>query len=196
MSYATVAQLRQYLPQVKADPDPPAPQPVSDLLQSILDRANSIVNEALGFAFGDYGAASEQDIEAVHGGRWLEIPYHEAASVATVEWVSGRGTASEVTDVVDGWLEESDGRLYRDAGWSRGWYRIEAKWGYGPAPASIVEVEIEVAVNIWRGRDASMWQSDIGAEGAGAVSYNRALTWAQRSIIDAVRLKYLGVLHA
>ncbi len=196
MSYATVAQLRQYLPQVKADPPPPALQPVNDLLQSILDRANSIVNEALGFEFAPYGEASGRDVECRHRQRWLEVPYHNAGTVATVAWLSGRGTASETTEAVADWLEEADGRLYLDNGWSPGWYRIEAVWGYGPAPASIVEVELEVAVNIWRGRDATAWSAEVGAEGVGAVSYNRALTWAQRSIIEAVRLQYLGVLHA
>jgi hypothetical protein len=190
MSYATVVQLREYLVQVGSGAANDA------LLQSVLDRANSIVNEALGFEFAPYGEASGRDVECRHRQRWLEVPYHNAGTVATVEAISGRGTASEVTDALDGWLEEDDGRLYRDGGWAPGWYRITAQWGYGPAPASIVEVELEVAVNIWRGRDASMWQSDIGVEGAGAVSYNRALTWAQRSIIDAVRLKYLGVVHA
>ena len=197
MSYATVEQLRQYLPQVKADPKPPEPQPVNELLQLVLDRANAIVNEALGFAFGDWPAeTSEHDHECQHRGRWLEVPYHKVGSVAAVAWLSGRGTASETTEAVADWLEEADGRLYLDNGWSPGWYRVEAIWGYGPAPASIVEVELDVAVNIWRGRDATAWSTEVGAEGVGAVSYNRALTWAQRSIIDAVRLQYLGVLHA
>ena len=190
MSYATVVQLRAYLTQVVAGAANDA------LLQAVLDRAYAIINDALGFDFAAYGAAADVDVECGHERRWLEIPAHEAGSVATVAWLSGRGTASETTEAVADWLEEADGRLYLDNGWSPGWYRVEAIWGYGPAPASIVEVELEVAVNIWRGRDATAWSAEVGAEGVGAVSYNRALTWAQRSIIDAVRLQYLGVLHA
>jgi len=191
MSYATVADFRNYLVQVESSTAKDAQ------LQSILDRANEILDDALGFSFAAWGAApTERDVECRYGGRWLELPYHKPASVTVVETVSGRGTSSESTEAVSDWLEETDGRLYADGGHCGGWYRVTAIWGYGAAPASIVEVEIEIAVNIWRGRDASSWQSDTGVDGQGATSFNRALTWAQRSIIDGVRNRYLGMVHA
>ncbi|HPL30958.1 MAG TPA: hypothetical protein PLG21_23175 [Anaerolineae bacterium] len=192
MSYATIAELRAYLPQIKVDSTNDA------LLATVLERAHEIVNDALGFEFTAWGATvTTRDVECRHEGRWLEVPYHKPASITLVKSLSGRGTTYEALTDESDWLEEADGRLYRGGGWGLGtWYRISALWGYGSPPASIVEVEIEIAVNIWRGRDASSWQSDVGTDGQGAVGFNRALTWAQRSIIDGVRQRVLGVVHA
>lgn len=192
MSYATVAELRAYLPQIKTDSE------TDELLATVLERANAIVNDALGFEFAEYAVTETvRDVECRHNRRWLELPAHQVGSVTTVESISGRGTAYEALSTETDWMEEPDGRLFRFGGWGMGaWYRIRALWGYGPAPATIVEVEIEIAVNIWRGRDASSWQSDTGADGQGAVGFNRALTWAQRSIIDGVRSRVLGVVYA
>jgi hypothetical protein len=190
-SYATVADIRQYLQQLPAG--------VADdaLLATILERANGIVNDYLTFAFAAWGlVATNKDVLRPVPYPWMTLPAHKAASVATVSTVSGRGTTGEATVLVTDWLAEDDGRLYRDSGWAVGWYRVSAIWGYGPAPQTVVEVELRVAVNIWKGRDASQWQSDLGVDGQGAVTYSRALTGSERSILDAVRLQYIGVVHA
>lgn len=73
---------------------------------------------------------------------------------------------------------------------------MTAMWGYGPAPASAVQVELEVAVNIWQGKAAPNWAASVGVEGGGAVPVNRALTWAQRSILEGIRARYLGAVCA
>ena len=193
MSYATVANLREYLDQVRAG------AAVDAALQSVLDRAQAIINDALGFSFGAYVEAAEKDVRA-RGGEWLWLPAYEAGSVATVAQVSGRGTAYESITVVDDYVADEESRpyrLWREAGWERGdWYRVTAAWGYGPAPANIVEVELEVAINIWRSRDAATFSDAMGPEGQGGFTVNRAMTWAQRSIIEGVRTAYLGVVHA
>lgn len=190
MAYATLDQLYDYLPQLEQGEH-------DAVLNDILDRATKIVDRVLGFQFADYGAvAAAKDVRHTQG-QYLELPRYQAGSIASVYEVDGRGTSSETTTEITEFVEEEDGRLYRDEGWTRGaWYRIEARWGYGPPPDDIVEVTLEVAVNIWRGRDASQWSASIGVEGQGSVSYNRALTWAQRSIIEAVRTRYQGVIHA
>lgn len=190
MSYNTTTTLRTYLPQVATGATNDA------ILQAVLNRAYDIVNGALGFTFAAWASAvSTKDVMAVTG-PWLLLPGHKAASTTLVKLISGRGTMSESLETITGWVEEEDGRIYNYDGWRLDrWYRVSAIWGYGPAPDSIIEVELECAVNIWRGRDASSWQSDVGAGGDGAVSFNRALTWAQRSIIDSIRTRYLGVVH-
>lgn len=193
-AYATVTQLREYLGQVKAGEE------VDAQLTTVLARATDIVNDALGFEFAAWGAAATtRDVQA-QGGCWLTPPAYKAGSIVGIEAVYGRGESQESAEAVSGWLADEQARpyrVYRGAGWGRGaWYRIEALWGYGAAPDAVVEVTIEVAVNIWRGRDAGNWQATVGADGQGAVSFNRALTWAQRSIIDGVRTRYLGVVHA
>ncbi len=191
MSYATVADLREYLSQV------PVGAEYDARLQVVLDRAHEIVTEALGFEFDDWPTeSSTRDVRAL-GGEDLFLPAHLVTSVASVAAVSDRGATTEATEAVTDYLEEDDGRLYRAAGWTEdAWYRVTARWGYGPAPASVVEVELEIAVNIWRSRDAASFGNVLGAEGQGAVPYNRALNWAQRSILDGVRARYEGVVHA
>lgn len=194
MSYATVEEMRAYLQQVKESDANDA------IMVATLERATGLVNDALGFEFAEYGdVATPRDVRG-QGDEYLRPPAYEAGSIESISLVSGRGESDESLDEVTGWIAEEDERpyrVYRGAGWRRGaWYRIEALWGYGPAPDAIIEVTIEVAVNIWRGRDAGNWQATVGADGQGAVSFNRALTWAQRSIIDGVRMRYLGVVHA
>jgi hypothetical protein len=181
--YATVAQLRQYLPDVPVDADNDA------LLTSVLERATAIVEAELGFEFAAYDyVADEKDVYAGAGGKWLYCPAHMPESVTAVDLVASRGGDSESTEAVTEYVESDRYRLYLDAGWlPRRWYRVTAVWGYGAVPTEIVEVTLEVAVNIWRGRDAMNWSTELGATSGGATPYRRALTWAQRSIIERVK---------
>ena len=192
MAYITTALLREYLPQVKAGTTQDTE------LGRVIDRAHAIVTDELSFEFAAWAAAaSDKDVLASVGGAWLWVPYYKTASVATVQGVSSRGTSYESLSTVSDWMEEDAWRLYANAGWSsNSWYRISAIWGYGPAPESVIEVELEAAVNIRRGRDAAMWQSETGVMGQGSASFNRALSWAQRDILKAVRATYLGAVHA
>ena len=187
-TYATVLQLREYLKQVPASQDA--------ALQTTLERAHEIVTDALGgMTFATYGVAATKDVYCAHRRHYLEIPYHEADSVTLVYELTARGESEEATDAETEFIEEDDGRLFLNGGWSPGWYRITAKWGYGAAPAHVVEVELEVAVNLWRGKDSGDSNS-VGVEGQGGVTYSRAMTWKQRDMLDGVRLRYLGVVHA
>ena len=191
MSYANISELRAYLPQIKADSSNDA------LLATILERANEIVNDALGFAFAPWGAAvTTKDVLCRYGGCWLEVPYHKPASVTLVQAIGSRGTTYESASDETDWLEEADGRLYRGGGWGAGaWYRITAVWGYGVAPASVVEIELRIARTLWRNRDAAIGQGSIGVDGSGSVDV-RSLSWDERNIIEGVRNRYLGVVHA
>ena len=195
MSYATVAHLREYLSQVATGTGPDAQ------LQRILDRAHAIVNDALGFQFAAWPtSASVRDFRCLYGGEYIWPPAYQAQTLTVVAEVYGRGTTEETTVDVDDWLLDELARPYRvwlGVGWTVGrWYRLTAIWGYGPAPASVVEVELEVAINIWRSRDAASFGTTIGPDDGGGVTVNRALTWAQRSILDGVRSTYLGIVHA
>ena len=196
MSYATTAQLRAnpYLTQV-------ATGATNDTaLQAVLDRANAIVNEALGFSFAAHGVtATDKDVRG-NGSEWLVPPAYKAASVTAITYVTGRGDTDEAEEAVTDYVVDEElrpYRIWRSGGWIRNaWYRVTAIWGYGAAPASAVEVEIEVAVNIWRSGAGSSFSGSIGVEGQGAVPVSRALTWAQRSILDGIRASYLGIVHA
>ena len=188
MAYATVAEFRAYFK------DLPVSEGTDDLLEAILERATVIVDGELECAFAPYGgydAAEELDVWSGNGGSYLYLPCCSAGSVASVALVTDRGSEDETETAVTDYLEESRWRLFRNVGWLRGcWYRVTALWGYGAAPADVVEVTLEVAANIWRGRDTMAGQVAVGAEGGGAVAYNRALTWAQKSVLANVRTRY------
>lgn len=195
-SYATTAELRAqpYMTQV-------ATGAAADVaLQAVLDRANAIVNDALGFAFAAYGVtATDRDVRG-DGSEYLRPPAYKAGSITGISRVTARGDTDEtieaITDYVVDELERPY-RIWRAAGWQRqAWYRMTAIWGYGEAPESVVEVELEVAMNIWRSAAGTSFGTSVGIEGGGAAGVNRALTWAQRSILDGVRSSYLGLVHA
>lgn len=194
MAYATVAELRDILPQVAAGADNDA------LLGAMLNRATAIVNGRLGFEFGEYAAAvSAKDVRNVGHTQYLELPGHQQGSVTTVYYVYSKAEDSEdATDEIDDFSELDDGRLWRNQGWGRGqWYRVTALWGYGPPPDEVIQVTLEVAVNLWGARDSRQISDVIGVEGGGAVGYQRALTNRQRMVLDDVRAGYLGgVVHA
>lgn len=187
--YGSLTELRQLLPQVPQTPE------VDALLTAYLTRAAGVVDLELGFAFAEYGAAAARDLRRARVGDTLDLPAYEPGSVSGVALVSGKGTSWEMTTTVSDWTPLDDfgalgGPLYRGAGWPDGWYRITAKWGAGPAPAEIVQVALELAVNFWRGRDRGMYSDVIGVEGGGAVGYARALTNLQRDVLAATRRAY------
>ncbi len=187
MSYATVAELRKHLKQL------PLGDEMDAELQTYLDRATSVVEEALRFiTYAAYPAASNRDVQG-HWGVFLTLPAHEAGSVTAVSLVSAKGTTSETTEALTDYDELSDGRLYRYLGWDDAWYRVNAKWGYGPAPAAIVEVTCEIAVNLWRGKDQGGYSDVVGVEGTGAVGYEKALTARQKLVIEAERRRFRAV---
>lgn len=191
-AYITTADLREYLTQIKVGVG------VDAELTKVINRAHRILTDALGFEFAAYGsAATAKDVQARAGDEWLWVPYYKASSVTTVQSIGARGTSYESLSTVSNWKEEDAWRLYAYAGWTAGtWYRVTAIWGYGPVPDSVIEVELEVAVNLWRAKDAGVWQSETGAPGEGGTRFNRALSWPQRDVLNAVRAQYLGVVHA
>jgi hypothetical protein len=186
MSYGLITEMYTLLPQVTVSAANDA------LLGEMLSRATDIVDMALGFSYASYSAAAAKDVRAV-GGQYLELPAYELGSVTAVYAVSGKGTLSEGTDAVTEYDALDDGRLYANGGWGADtWYRVTAEWGYGTPPDSIVQVTLEVAVNLWRGKDRGLYSDVIGVEGGGAVGYQRALTNQQRMIIAGARNRALG----
>lgn len=194
MSYGTVAGMRQKLPQA------PTGETEDAKLQACLDAAHSIIDQELGFSYAEYGAtATDRDLQG-EGGVWLWLPAYEAGSITGITLVSARGAEGETETEVEAYVADEEARPYRiwrANGWARGaWYRVTAIWGYGTVPDSIVEVEEELAVNLWRARDAGMFTDVVGVDGSGAVAYQRALTNLQRMVIDGARRAALGPVIA
>lgn len=58
-----------------------------------------------------------------------------------------------------------------------------------PVPPSVEQVCLELAVNMWRQRDAGLWASSSGVEGEGALQYVGYMTAKQRSLLHQVRIQ-------
>ena len=195
-TYGSIEMLRGMLPQVQDTVTNDA------LLGVLLDRASLAVQGYMGFEFCGYSeAGTDRDVQPERGGAWLRLPLHRVGSVTAVAVLIGRYSADEVELPVAAadWQEETDGEhagdLYCGAGWTAGqWYRVTGEWGYGDAPADVVGVTLEVAVNLWRGRDRGMFSDVVGVEGGGAVGYSRALTNFQRMVLDDAHRRVFGVV--
>ncbi len=188
-AYATVAQLRAYLDKI--------PQTATDAsLQDVLDRACGAVDLVLGFRFFSaaetWPAASERGVRA-EGSRWLRLPAYQQGSVSRI-------SLGEV--VVTGWAEAWDAGAFfveRDPDiltrqWDARRYLVTAVWGYGPAPAEVVQVNLELAVNLWQAKAAGRFSDVVGVEGGGAVGYAKALTNAQKQTLTLTRRRYVDAL--
>ncbi len=180
MAYATVAQIRAYLPQV------PTTGETTTLLGDLLERVTDGVAAVMGFRFEGYAAADSRVVWG-NGSVYLLVPPHAPLSITAV--VSADG------DVVSGWEYYGRTWLFLPDGWGTGQYRVTAQWGYGDPPPSITEVVLETAVNLWRAKDAARFSDVVGVAGSGAVGYEQAFTAHQRAVIRAWtrRFRYAGV---
>ena len=192
MSYASLAELREYLNQVESG------SAQDSVLQKILDRSDSLINGALGFSFAAYGVSTSTKRVLATSGQYLRIPPYSYTTIASIYPMSG---ASVGTVAITDYEElQSMYRLYRSVGWGGQRYQITAIWGYGAAPESIKELALELSVNIWRSKDRGMWTETVGASqvgnnvGGGAViTYTGGLTNQQKAIIKNVRYAYHGM---
>jgi hypothetical protein len=191
-------------------PDVSIEPATDDLLETILERATDIVNEALGFAFEGY--SSSEKIIFAERSRWLTLPHYQAGTITSLEDYDRvesytEGDEYEVDDDNHRYLYKNDGSYAAHGSlstssyyahtsnyWKYRRYRVTAAWGYGDPPPALVEVTIEVAVNIWRAKDRGLFTDVIGVEtspGAGAVvGYQGAMTNQQKMVVSGIRDQY------
>jgi hypothetical protein len=185
VAYATIEQLRAYLPQIK--------ETVSrdDLLADVLDRATAIVDRETGLAFGTAAAGSRTAYG--DGTAWLVPPHYTAGSLTAVTTISGWSVPAYTEQ--DGMLvaRSSSGILGLNRagdpflGWAAGVpYTVAATFGYADVPADITECTLELAVRIWRARDAG-FSDVVGVQGGGAVGYNGALPALVKRILEGYK---------
>ena len=195
MGIVTVGQLRGYLNQVKAG------TPLDEQLETILGRAESIVTGALGFSFfpADEGWSDvEPTVKRVQSeqSKYMRLPPYLVGSIESIALMVRTTITTATVDSAD--YEETGEHfyLYRPDGWGGVRYAVTAKFGYGPAPESIVELILELAVNIWRQRDQGMFQAVQGVDaannavGGGFLKYVGGLNADQRKIIGHVRRQF------
>jgi hypothetical protein len=170
-----------------------------DLLQVCLDRASGMIDEVLGFSFLSAGestpAPSARIVQAEpYTSRTLLLP-PLTPPITSVNRLVGLGTTSEMTEAITGYTLLPDGRtLYLERMWeAEAFYQITAAWTYGPAPETIVQLCLELAVNIWRGRDRGLWAEVLGASDGGTLRYLGGLNATQRTLIRAVRRRFVEI---
>lgn len=177
MAYASVPQLRQYLGNVEDTPE------VDSTLGNILERATSIVESALGFSFSGYTASTKK----VRGDctSYLKLPPHKTGTISAIE--------VDAYDVdADDYFESEGGKylILEDGIWHNVRYEVTAQWGYGAPPPRIVEVVLEVAVNIWRSKEAARFSNVVFASDGGQAGYEGALTNQQKMIVAKERERF------
>lgn len=196
MGMVTVARAREYLDKVPAGAGNDAK------IGNFIASAERIVVDALGFTFfdagDDYPAASAKRLRAEQS-KHFKLPPYEYGSITSLVTISG--TQVSTTEITD--YEETEDRfyLYRDLGWGGLRYVVTAKWGYGPAPESIIAVICELTVNEWRSKDKGGFSEQVGATevsqqiGGGAVKFVAGLNNMQKQVIRSVRARYVDMIH-
>jgi len=172
MAYATVADLRAYLPQIESG------AAMDALLAAILDRATAIVDGEIGHAWSSATEAAQ--VVYGDGTPTLVLPAPVAGQVTSITAPPGAivPTYARRGDL----LIAVDGRV-----WARGIpYTVTAPFGYGPPPADVVEATLEIAASIWREKDSG-FATVLGVEGAGAIETRQAFSPRVRSILNRYR---------
>lgn len=192
MPYATLIDIRRRIDQVTDTAANNA------LLNDLLAIATQVIDTELGFAFGT--AAVGTRVVYGDGTDYLVPPAFVAGSVTAVTTLAGYTVPSYI--VTEGMLVVTSlagvvGSVFNYpslANWRGvgGWlagvpYTVSATYGYSAVPADIKECCLEIAVRLWRAKDAG-FSDVVGVEGGGAVGYNGALPAMVKRILD----KYAG----
>lgn len=192
MPYATLIDIRRMLQQVEETAENNA------VLIDKLAIATQVIDTELGFAFGTATAGTR--VVYGDGTDYLVPPAFVAGSVTSVTTLSGYTIPSYIVSegmlvvttlagVVGSILTYPSLANWRGVGgWLKGVpYTVAATYGYSAVPADIKECCIELAVRMWRAKDAG-FSDVVGVEGGGAVGYNGALPAMVKAILD----KYAG----
>jgi hypothetical protein len=194
-TYASVAQLRDYLPQV------PSGASYDADLTDVLERATAAIDLELGFSFGGYATAAARSFFA-SGGRVLHLPYYQSGTLTAISLTYEESdrpeaantatqtlpTATAFTDYYAEWDDHT--YLWRPTGWPRGRYSATAAWGYGDAPDSVVQICLEVARDLWQAKDGNMASLTVGVDGPGVRTVQYAWTHRQYTALRHIRYAY------
>lgn len=193
-SYATTDALRAYLGQVE---DTTA---TDELLGDILARATGIIRSAIRNELRDETfdfdattpAATARSVNAGYG-PYFDLPPHVVGSVTAV--VDSEGATVSSSDYIEQAHAPHYGALLLSGDpWSTttpalwaGRYTVTASWGYGPVPAEIEQLCLEIATDIWRKKDAGFF-AEVGVAGEGAIPV--VTKWDRLGAISAFVERY------
>jgi hypothetical protein len=194
MGYVTVTQLKAHkLYQLVGEN---ATNEHDGAIQQAIDAASAYIDRRLGYSFGTATAAAGARVLYGSGSDFLPLPGdYVAGSVTSV--TSAYATPPTYVErngylVVDRGGVSGQGRyvgLYPagTSGWLPGVaYTVNATYGYtvGAVPEDIKEACFELAVRIFRARDAG-YSDVVGVDGAGGVGYNGAEPAFVKKILDS-----------
>ena len=193
--YATMDNLKSYLNQLNQAGGSSEISPTT--LANILERATSIIRTAVRnelrdpiFDFSASTVLAPRSLNAGYG-VFFPLPPHVVGSVSSVLDSAGMPVTAYVEQLAPpryGDLRHT-GDLWSDvspAGWA-GRYTVMAQWGYGPVPPSFTELCLEIAVDIWRKKDAGFFP-EIGVAGEGSIPV--VTEWDRLGIISAFVEQY------
>lgn len=167
-----------------------------------MDRANDIVERAsLPVVFADYPGTATQRVVYSDGTSSIFLPPYQADSLVEIRYGSATASVTEAaTYVIDydspQYLRMVSGYGYRPGQlpvWPVGPYYVSAKWGYGPAPAAVVQIALEQAINIFQATESGGIRQFESVEGNTVVLQTTGLSARQKAILDSVRFPYMGL---
>jgi hypothetical protein len=191
MAYATVQQLRAYLPQVESGDS------VDAVLQDILERATSLVQHELSLALSfwhEHETAPAASTKTVFSepSVWLKLPPYVVGSLTSL---TAAGETTAITDYEER-PEFGRGYLWREAGWAGRRYTVTAVFTAGAPPPVLVELVLEVAVNLYRMKDRGMFQ-EVQSQGVGITQlrFIGGMTEQQRRTAQQIRRAYFDGVY-
>lgn len=181
MSYASIAEFRQLMDQV------PAGATEDALIQLCLDMASQIIDTQIGHAW----AAGVPGTAVVYGdGSAVLIPPTFVSGSVTLVSAPAAYSVPSYTEI-DGRLVTVDaGGVIQSPYYRIGWrnpytwlpgvpYTVSASYGWGAAGNDILDACLEIAIAIYRGRDAG-YSDVVGTAGSGGeVAY--VGKWSKRT---------------
>lgn len=201
-NYATVIEMREYLPQLLASGATDA------TLTKILARATQIIDTYLGYSFTVASEVASAQTVYGDGTDYLVLPTFISGSVTGVtaptgysvpDYIEQSGALVIARDGVIG-LPYGRGTIYHygvDYAWPAGWlsgvpYTVTARYGVAAIPADIVEACLEIAIRIWKAKDAG-FSDVVGVGDGGAVGYNGALPNMVKMVLNQYKHRNIGV---
>ena len=193
MAEPTFADMREYLTQLDDT------EVTQARVNKVLARARAIADShcrlrlgALWTGWANYPAAAIRTVYGQNSDN-LWLPAHEIGSVTAVT-LNGAAWIGWTEDPYSGQLllprpPAVVGNATQYGTWGDELYKVTAKWGFGPMPEDVTQVVLELAVNIWRGRDRGMWAETHGPAGGG-LRFTGGLTKMQERILETAVAKW------
>jgi hypothetical protein len=167
MALATLQQFREYYPQGSGS------ALTDSLIADVLERAEAILALEIGHPLDD--AAPSSVTVYGDGSDYLTLPRHVQGSVSAVTAPTGYTVPTYIQ--TNGYLRATAATTYLGQRpypgyWGR-WgygvpYTVTATWGTRATSADLTEAVLELAVEIYRGRDSG-FSGTVGVDGAGAL---------------------------